>query len=190
MTVIFGQNGATLYTNDLLKAEQDCWEFERRFTHLWNVIQKIVGKEFTHKGLLDVVDSVRNSIPGFENLFQTMAKLKASKKLHYASNPVFENGQQGGDFAWEFKLDSTSSTEKAVCPASIPFKGKIVRGSETEYEFQVNVMPRFNEAEGRIIFSLSMPGVDMVLDQVREDEYQSFIERIKPLPELLILRNY
>lgn len=191
MSVIFGKNGAVFYTDDTLGSEQNLWVFDREFTHLWLVIQKLTsGQKFAHRQLLDALESVKIFIPGFEKFYQVVSKLRASKKVQFVSNPIFQDGEQAGCFEWEQKIDSNGSTEKAVCPSEIPFRGKIVRGSEIEYEFALALTPILDEENGRILFSLSMPGLDMVLDQVREDEYVAFCELVKPLTELLILRNY
>lgn len=191
MSVIFGKNGAVFYTDDTLGSEQNLWVFDREFTHLWSVIQTLTsGQKFAHRQLLDALESVKIFIPGFEKFYQVVSKLRASKKVQFVSNPIFQDGEQAGCFEWEQKIDSNGSTEKAVCPSEIPFRGKIVRGSEIEYEFALALTPILDEENGRILFSLSMPGLDMVLDQVREDEYIAFCELVKPLTELLILRNY
>ena len=190
-TVIFEKNGAVFYTDDGMGAEQDVWKFEREFTQLWKVVSHLAtGNKLSHRQLLDALESVKIYIPGFENLYQIISKLRASKKINFVSNPVFEDGQQGGEFVWEQKIDSNGTTEKAACPSEIPFRGKIVRGSEIEYEFALSLTPILDDEKGQILFSLSMPGFDMVLDQVREDEFKAFCTLVKPLSELLILRNY
>lgn len=190
MTVIFDEAGGDFYSADELAHEQNKWNFERRYTHLWKVIKSLVGTKLNHRQLLDSLDSVKNCIPGFEKLYQTISKLRASKKIQFVSNPIFADGEQAGFFAWEQKIDSNATTETAVCPSEISFKGKIVRGSETEYEFALALTPMLDEENGRILFGISMPGYDMVLDQVREDEYQVFCEKVKGLTDLLILRNH
>jgi len=191
MTVIFEQNGAKFYTDDTLKEEQNIWRFNREFTQLWEVVRKMAsGQKMSHRQLLDAMESVKIYIPGFERLYQIISKLRASKKINFVSNPVFEDGEQAGSYQWEQKIDSSNSTEKAVCPSEIPFKGKIVRGSMIEYGFSLAVTPVLDDEKGQILFSLSMPGFDMVLDQVREDEYKAFLELVTDLKELLILRNY
>ncbi len=129
-------------------------------------------------------------IPDFEDLYQVISKLRASKKINFVSNPIFEDGEQSGSYQWEQKIDANGTTERAVCPSEILFRGKIVRGSDIEYEFALSLTPVLNDEKGQIYFSLSIPGFDMVLDQVREDEYLAFCEQVKSLPELLILRNY
>jgi len=192
MSVIFGKNGAVFYTDDTLGSEQNLWVFDREFTHLWSVIQKLTsGQKFAHRQLLDALESIKIFIPGFEKFYQIISKLRASKKINFVSNPVFEDGEQAGSYQWEQKIDSNNATtERAVCPSEIPFRGKIVRGSEIEYEFALSLTPVLDDEKGQILFSLSMPGFDMVLDQVREDEFVAFCELVKPLTELLILRNY
>lgn len=190
MTVIFDESGADFYPADELAHEQDKWNFERRYTNLWKVIQKLVGQKLNHRQLLDNLEAVKNCIPGFEKLYQTISKLRASKKIQFVSNPIFADGEQAGLFSWEQKIDSNGTTETAVCPSDISFKGKIVRGSEAEYEFGLSLTPQLDEENGRILFGISMPGYDMVLDQVREDEYQDFCKKIKDLTNLLILRNH
>jgi len=191
MTVIFSQGGGTFYTDDTLGDEQSLWHFNREYTLLWSVVRKMVsGGKFSHRQLLDALESVKIFIPGFEKIYPVISKLRASKKLVLVSNPVFEDGEQAGSFSWEQKIDSSNTTEKAVCPSEIPFRGKIVRGSEIEYEFALSLTPILDDEKGQILFSLSMPGFDMVLDQVREDEFVAFCELVKPLTELLILRNY
>ncbi|GAB1353165.1 hypothetical protein MASR1M12_18990 [Erysipelotrichia bacterium] len=190
-TVIFEKSGALFYTDDGMGAEQDVWKFEREFTQLWKVVSHLAtGNKLSHRQLLDALESVKIYIPGFENLYQTISKLRASKKINFVSNPIFEDGEQAGSYQWEQKIDSNGATERAVCPSEIPFRGKIVRGSEIEYEFALSLTPVLDDEKGQILFSLSMPGFDMVLDQVREDEYNAFCTLIKPLSELLILRNY
>ena len=190
-TVIFERSGAVFYTDDSFGAEQDLWKFERESTQLWNAVRDLCSnRRFSHRELLDKLESVRIYIPGYENLYQTISKLRASKKINFVSNPVFEDGEQVGSYQWEQKIDSSGTTEKAVCPSEIQFKGKIVRGSEIEYEFALSLTPVLDEEKGQILFSLSMPGFDMVLDQVREDEFAAFCELVKPLTKLLILRNF
>lgn len=190
-TVIFEKNGAVFYTDDKMGAEQDIWKFEREFTQLWKVVSHLAtGNKLSHRQLLDALESVKIYIPGFENLYQVISKLRASKKINFVSNPIFEDGEQAGSYQWEQKIDSNGATERAVCPSEIPFRGKIVRGSEIEYEFALSLTPILDDEKGQIIFSLSMPGFDMVLDQVREDEFKAFCTLVKPLSELLILRNY
>jgi hypothetical protein len=192
MTVIFERAGAIFYTDDSIGIEQNKWSFDREFTLLWRVVEALCsGQKFSHRALLDKLESVKIFIPGFENLYQVISKLRASKKVNFVSNPIFSDGEQAGQYEWEQKIDSNGTTEKAVCPSEIPFKGKIVRGSEIEYEFSLSITPVLDEEKGQILFSLSMPGFDMVLDQVREDEYQAFCDQVKEkAKELLILRNY
>lgn len=192
MTVIFEESGGLFFTNDLLKDEQDMWVFRRRYTLLWETVESLCSNtKFSHRQLLDKLESVKIFIPGFENLYNTISKLRASKKINFVSNPVFEDGEQAGSYQWEQKIDSNGSTEKAVCPSEIPFKGRIVRGSEIEYEFSLSLTPELDDEKGQILFSLSMPGFDMVLDQVREDEYDAFCNMVKDgAKELLILRNF
>ncbi len=190
-TVVFHKTGATFYTNDLLGIEQNVWSFERKFTHLWEVIRGLVISDpLSHRKLLDTLESVKIFIPDFEDLYQVISKLRASKKINFVSNPIFEDGEQSGSYQWEQKIDANGTTERAVCPSEILFRGKIVRGSDIEYEFALSLTPVLNDEKGQIYFSLSIPGFDMVLDQVREDEYLAFCEQVKSLPELLILRNY
>lgn len=191
MTVIFNSNGGTFYTNDELKQEQDEWIFDREFTYLWQTIKSIVSSApMSHRIFLDRLESVKIFIPGFEDLYYSLSKLKVSKKINFASNPIFSDGEQQGHYEWSQKIDTNGATEKAVCPADIPFKGKIVRGSEIEYEFSLAITPVLDEENGKILFSVSMPGIDMVMDQVREDEYKAFCEQVTDAKELLILRNY
>lgn len=190
MTVIFDEAGGDFYSADELAHEQNKWNFERRYTNLWHVVKKLVGQKLPHRTLLDSLEAVKNCIPGFEKLYQTISKLRASKKIQFVSNPIFADGEQSGSFSWEQKIDSNGTTETAVCPSEIPFTGKIVRGSETEYGFSLSLTPQLDEENGRILFAISMPGFDMVLDQVREDEYQAFCEKVKALTDLLILRNH
>lgn len=191
MTVIFEKNGATFFTDDCLGSEQNLWQFEREFTQLWKVVSHLAtGSKHSHRQLLDAMESVKIFIPDFEKLYQVISKLRASKKINFVSNPIFEDGEQAGSYQWEQKIDSNGATEKAVCPSEIPFRGKIVRGSEIEYEFALSLTPVLDDEKGQILFSLSMPGFDMVLDQVREDEFKAFCALVKPLSELLILRNY
>ena len=192
MTVIFERDGAVFFTDDSIGDEQNKWFFNREFTHLWKVIKALCsGQKYPHRSLLDLLESVKIFIPGFENLYQVISKLRASKKVNFVSNPIFSDGEQAGQYEWEQKIDSNNATtERAVCPSEIPFRGKIVRGSEIEYEFALSLTPILDDEKGQILFSLSMPGFDMVLDQVREDEFVAFCELVKPLTELLILRNY
>lgn len=190
-TVIFGRNGAEFFTDDTLGAEQNKWYFNREFTHLWDTVKELCSAQpLSHKDLLRELESVKFYIEDFEKLYQTISRLRASKKISFVSNPVFADGEQSGHYEWEQKIDSNGTTERAVCPSEIPFRGKIVRGSEIEYAFSLSLSPVLNEEKGQIFFSLEMPGLDMVIDQVREDEYQAFCELVKDASELLILRNY
>jgi hypothetical protein len=192
MTVIFERSGGIFYTDDTLGEEQDTWRFQREYTHLWETIINILGRKLSHRQLLDQLESVKIFVPDFENLYHTISKLRASKKINFVSNPIFENGEQAGSYQWEQKIDSNGATQKAICPSEINFQGKIVRGSEIEYQFSLALTPILEEEKGQILFSLSMPGFDMVLDQVREDEYMQFCGQIKTkdIKNLLILRNY
>lgn len=193
-TVIFESYGANFYTNEELREEQDIWKFERKYTNLWNVIENLCkeyNNQLKHKELLDKLESIKSFVVGFENLYQTLGKLRASKRISFASSPIFTDGEQSGGYEWEQKIDSNGSTEKAHCPSKIRFKGKIVRGSSAEYEFEINLVPVIDEEQGRILFKCYMPTIDLVLDQVREDEYSDFIKLLgEEAPKIRILRNY
>lgn len=190
--VIFEEDGATFYTDEDLKNDQDKWIFKRKFTNLWNVISELCYSEpLKHRDLLNNLEAVKNSVIDFENLYQTLSKLKVNKKISFASSPVFEDGEQSGSYEWEQKIDANGSTEKARCPSCIRFKGKIVRGSQSTYEFSVNLVPVIDSEKGMLLFKIFMPTIDLVLDQVREDEQSDFIKLIgDEANKLLILRNY
>ena len=190
--VIFEEDGATFYTDEDLKNDQDKWIFKRKFTNLWNVISELCYSEpLKHRDLLNNLEAVKNSVIDFENLYQTLSKLKVNKKISFASSPVFEDGEQSGSYEWEQKIDANGSTEKARCPSCIRFKGKIVRGSQSTYEFSVNLVPIIDSERGMLLFKIFMPTIDLVLDQVREDEQSDFIKLIgDEANRLLILRNY
>lgn len=190
--VIFEEDGATFYTDEDLKNDQDKWIFKRKFTNLWNVISELCYSEpLKHRDLLNNLEAVKNSVIDFENLYQTLSKLKVNKKISFASSPVFEDGEQSGSYEWEQKIDANGSTEKARCPSCIRFKGKIVRGSQSTYEFSVNLVPIIDSEKGMLLFKIFMPTIDLVLDQVREDEQSDFIKLIgDEANKLLILRNY
>lgn len=189
MTVVFDELGGTFYTDDTLKDEQDHWLFKREHTLLWNTVCGLINSEqMPHKELLRTLESVKIFIPNFEILYNSILKLRASKKIQFVSNPIFENGEQSGSYQWEQKVNDMTQT--VACPSEIEFKGKIVRGSEIEYQFSLPLTPILDDETGKILFSVSMPGFDMVLDQVREDEYQAFCKQVKDMKNLLILRNY
>lgn len=193
-TVIFESYGANFYTNEELREEQDIWKFERKYTNLWYCVESLCKgyeTQFKHKELLDKLESIKSYVLDFENLYQTLSKLRASKRISFASSPIFTDGEQSGGYEWEQKIDSNGSTEKAHCPSKIRFKGKIVRGSSADYEFEINLVPVIDEEQGRIYFKCYMPTIDLVLDQVREDEYNDFIKLLgEESKKLLILRNY
>lgn len=192
--VIFRENGATLFTDELLGEEQNKWKFERKYTLLFMKVVSICRKEepLTHKELLDELESVKNFIPDFEKLYQILSRLRISKKINFASNPIFTEGEQAGVYEWEQKVDANGPTVKAQCPSSIRFKGRLVVASKAEYEFYVNIIPVIDETNGRILFRLFMPTLELVLEQVREDEQKDFLELIgKECAEgLLILNDY
>lgn len=190
-TVIFCENGAEFFIDDLERFKQDKWVFRRRFTHLWETIVQLAnGKQMSHKDLIFALDSVRKYIPGYENLHYAISKLRINKKVAFVSNPIFSEGEQRGAFEWEQRVDSSNATEKAVCPSEIPFKGQVVRGSPISYEFSLQLTPVLDDENGRIFFVMTLPGMDLVLDQIREDEYSAFCEQVKSLENLLIIRNY
>lgn len=191
-TVIFNERGAKLYTDESLKNDQDIWLFIREYTLLWQTIRNMTEMEFSHKDLLEKLESVKNCILDFESLYQKLSKLRASKRISFASSPIFVEGENSGGYEWEQKIDANGSTEKATCPSRINFKGKIVRGSEAVYEFSININPVIDEEKGRILFRLCMPTIELVLDQVREDEYQDFLKLIGDIADkkVLVLRDY
>lgn len=190
--VIFEEDGAIFYTNEELKDDQDKWIFKRKFTNLWDVVSELCDSEpLKHRDLLNNLEAVKNSVIDFENLYQTLSKLKVNKKISFASSPVFEDGEQSGSYEWEQKIDANGSTEKARCPSCIRFKGKIVRGSQSTYEFSVNLVPIIDSERGILLFKIFMPTIDLVLDQVREDEQSDFIKLLgEEANRVLILRNY
>lgn len=190
-TVIFGEHGAEFFVDDLQRFKQDKWIFCRTFTHLWKTITEIAtGKAMSHKDLIFALDSVRKYIPGYESIHYSISKLRINKKVNFVSNPIFSDGEQRGAFEWEQRVDSNNATEKAVCPSEIPFKGQVVRGSSINYEFSLQLTPILDDENGRIFFAMTLPGIDLVLDQIREDEYAAFCDQVKSLENLLILRNY
>lgn len=191
MTVIFDDSGALLFPEEhKLGKEQNKWHFERRYTRLWNTIRLLVGKNLSHKELLRKLESVKDCVNNFEDLYAILSKLKVSKKIDFTSQPMYEEGDKSGSFSWNQRVDSNGVNQTASCPSSISFEGRIVRGSETSYGFELSLTPVLNEEKGSIDFAIEMPGFDMVLDQVREDEYKTFCEDVKGLSELLILRDY
>lgn len=190
--VIFNEQGARLFTNDILGDNQDVWVFRRAYTSLWDtVIMLSRAGELNHRDLLNKLESVKNYIVDFEQLYLKLSKLRASKKISFASNPIFTDGETSGAYEWEQKIDS-DHTEKASCPSRINFKGKIVRGSEAVYEFAVNLVPIIDEGNGKLLFKVFMPTIELVLDQVREDEYADFLRLIGDdvAKATLIVRNY
>lgn len=191
-TVIFERQGATFYTNDSLGKEQDIWHFAREYTTLWETVKELCeDQKMKHKTLLEKLEAIKIFIADYEDIYQTISRLRASKKVSFVSNPIFTDGEQSGCYTWEQRVDANGATEKAICPSEIRFKGKIVRGSEAEYQFSLSITPVIDEEKGQILFSLSMPGLDMVLDQVREDEYADFNKLIGDIgKEILVLRNY
>ncbi|MBR4330337.1 MAG: hypothetical protein IKP71_10850 [Candidatus Riflebacteria bacterium] len=193
-TVIFKANGAKFYTDESLGQDQNIWMFDREYTLLWDVVKDLVRtvNKFTHRELLEKLESVRNYIIDFESLYQKLSKLRASKRISFASSPIFVDGENSGGYEWEQKIDANGSTEKATCPSKINFKGKIVRGSDAVYEFSININPVIDEENGRILFRICMPTIDLVLDQVREDEYQDFLKLIGDIADkkVLVLRDY
>lgn len=190
--VIFEEDGATFFTDEDLKDDQNKWIFCRKFTNLWKIVSELCKSDpLKHKDLLDKLESVKNSVVDFENLYQVLSKLRVNKKISFASSPVFEDGEQSGSYEWEQKIDASGATEKARCPSCIRFKGKIVRGSDSTYEFTVNLVPVIDSERGVLLFKIFMPTIDMVLDQVREDEQSDFIKLIGDIANhILILRNY
>lgn len=190
-TVIFNQFGAEYFVDDLERFQQDKWLFKREFTHLWDTIVKIANeKPMSHKDLIFALDSVRKYIPGYAALHYAISKLRINKKVNFVSDPIFSGGEQSGSHQWEQRVESSNATETAVCPSEIPFKGQIVRGSSIAYDFALQLTPVLDDDNGRIFFILTMPGMHLVLDQIREDEYSVFCEQVKSLTDLLILRNY
>jgi uncharacterized protein YfdQ (DUF2303 family) len=189
MTVIFTDTGGTFYTDDILEVEQNLWHFKRRFTTLWSAISKQNGRKLDHRGLLDFLESIKNYVVGFEDLYQALSKLRISKKVSFTSNPVYTGEDISGAYEFAYSI-GTGNTVVAVCPAQINFKGRIVRGANTEYEFSMNLSPEPDEETGKIFFALNMPGIDLVIDQVCEDDLNTFAEQVKSLPELLVLRDW
>ena len=190
--VIFTESGAVLFCDERLDDDQDVWVFERKYTNLWNVVRFLIGKDnLNHKDLLNKLESIKNYVINFEDLYLKLAKLRVNKKITFASSPVFEEGEQSGSYEWEQKV-SSGNTEKASCPSKISFRGKIVRGSEAVYDFDINLMPVIDEERGQILFKLFMPTAEFVLDQVREDEYSDFLQLIdeETKKATLILRDY
>ncbi len=190
-TVIFQNEGAILYTDDSLADDQNIWRFTRKYTTLWKVITALVGFDnLTHRDLIKKLESVKNYIKDFNELYNQILKLRATKKISFVSNPVFADGERSGSYEWEQRVNGKDTAEKASCPSEIFFKGKIVRGSESEYEFSLQITPVIDEERGQLFFSLCMPGFEMVLDQIREDEYADYNKLVGNQPNLLILRDY
>lgn len=189
-TVIFDRKGGVLYTDDKLGSDQNVWMFERKYTTLWSTIFNIINydNKLSHKELLDKLESIKIYVKDFNDLYNSILRLRATKKISFVSNPVFSDGENCGSYEWEQRVNDKA--EKASCPSEIFFKGKIVRGSESEYEFSVQVTPVIDEERGQLLFSLSMPGFDMTLDQIMEDEFADFNKLIGEQDNLLILRDY
>ena len=189
MTAVFTTDGGIFYTNDMLRDEQNQWVFKRRFTTLWSKIGNYDGKKVDHRKLLDFLESVKANVIGFEDLYHALSKLRISKRVQFSSNPVYNGEEVSGAYEFSYSF-ATGSKVVAVCPAKINFKGRLVRGSSTEYEFSMNLSPAPDEENGKIDFSLNMPGYDFVLDQICEDDYDNFTHQVKDLTELLILRDW
>ena len=190
MTVIFDNNGATLFPEDTKRDKQDKWYFRREESLLLETINFLVGREHSHKNLISQLEKIKSNVIDFEDLYQKLSKLKVSKQVNFSSNPIYQEGENGESYSWSQTVDANGVPETASCPAKISFQGSLVRGTEITYAFDVSLIPVLEEDKGKINFQIEMPGYQMVMDQVREDDFKKFCDGVKNLSDLLILRNY
>lgn len=200
MTVIFTEKGGMFYPND--KARVDEWSFDRTHSQQWQHLMAWINRPLKHKDFIRVLQGLRPSIKNHldtpddaSGLTAYAALMRIYRSVSFDSNtkvtsqPMITAGKTGGSV--NFTMTTKAGGEQEVdLPTEIPLVMPFVKGSETLYQFTVEVDAALDEDTSQPVFMLVFPDRENIVDQAISDEVAYFKRETEKLPNLLVLLDY
>ncbi len=181
-------NGGAVFVPDIVDIREQ-FSYRRKLSDQWTTLGALVARQpSTHKEFARALQGLRPSIPGYSALALAYRSIALDGSTKVLSEPILTRGTKGNSY--EFRVSVKGGETGAELPVEIPMRMPVVKGSVQEYEFTAEVDVDFNE--GEVSFSLVVPGLQQIVQQVEDDEASWLRTALKSsgLGDIPVLSNY
>ncbi len=185
MTVSLTRSGGSFHCDD--KTRLDHYAYVRQLSQQWLALEKVLGKPMKHLDLLRFIQSMKPSIPAYNELSLAYRRVSFDHQTTIDSQPVVDDmGKAKHQIIVEVTVKGGQA--QAKLPATIDMSMPVARAGQ-EYSFQLDVDPALDTSK-QITFTLIFAAKDMIFDTMLTDEAKELREACDELEDLLVIENY
>jgi hypothetical protein len=193
MTVIFSERGARFSPDDRVRL--DSFTYTRTLSPQWIALTEGLNKPLEHKDLIRLLQRLRPSILGYEELMRHFRKIHFSDRTNIASEPLLQAGQNANEFKVELEIKggvNGPTTQATALPSSFDLHLQYARGSNQAYitTIEVDLSTKMAGDRRELRFTLIAPDLPNVIEQAIDAEVAFFRSQVVDIPRLLILQDY
>lgn len=164
------------------------FKFHRLNSQQWEVIRGAINQTMSHKQFLLFLQSIKPSIPNFQEFFKSFAILRLVGKSKLTSNPIItENGQEES-YTCTYKLEDGTDGEERF-PTGFPVRVPFAKAGDKLYTFDIELLLSRNEYD-QISITVLCPLFENVEEDAIIDEAEYIKAETKEFEELLVLSDF
>lgn len=189
MTVTFSERGARFSPDDRVRL--DSFTYTRTLSPQWIALTEGLNKPLEHKDLIRLLQRLRPSINGYEELMRHFRKIHFSDKTNIASEPLLTAGANANEFKVELEIKggvNGPTTQATALPICLQY----ARGGNQAYTttIEVDLSTKMAGERRELRFTLIAPDLPNVVEQAIDNEVAFFRSQVVDIPRLLILQDY
>lgn len=185
-TASFTLQGGTFTADDDF-VEGIC-HFSRTKSQQWERLASVVDSELSHEQFLKVLQSLKASMPDFNEIYRKYVKIRIIGASEVNSSPIYEKGEAESGYKVKYTLDNGGAAEETF-PSEFKVLLPYSKGSESKYELTVETL-FLNTEDAKIRVRLICPEFEKTEETAIFDEKVKYSDALAEATELLILENY
>lgn len=190
MTVAFTQNGGYFYPDE--ETRLDYYEYKRQYSQSFQAIETIKDRWITHGFFLEFIQKLSPFMAGANETYKLFSKVDCRKNAKVISQPLVDENakrEESYTFIQEFFVNDVTKKDQVSIPTKLELDIPLVKASNKTYPFTLNINLKLNE--GQLMYMLTFPGMEILIEQMIQDEMEYFIEKTQEvLPKLPVLFDY